>query len=83
MIDAAAAAAVSPASKQARWDHKPVDFSALSFTTKVKLGWENSISVVFFFLPLLVLFLLLLKTHMLLPFFFFFWTAVAKQQNRE
>jgi hypothetical protein len=47
----AAAAAVSPASKQARWDHKPVNFFALSFTTKVKLGWENSICVVFFFPP--------------------------------
>ncbi len=53
-------------SKQARWDHKPVNFFALSFTTQVTLGWENSSCVVFFFLPLLLLFLLLLKTHMLL-----------------
>ncbi len=64
------------ASKQARWDHEPVNFFALSFTTQVKLGWEDSICVVFFFPPSpSPLPPALENAHA--PFFFFFWTAVA------
>jgi hypothetical protein len=76
MIDAATAA-VSPASKQARWDHKPVNLFALSFTTQEKLGWEDSICVGFFFPPSPSHLPPALENAHAPFFFFFFWTAVA------
>jgi hypothetical protein len=76
MIDAATAA-VSPASKQARWDHKPVNLFALSFTTQEKLGGEDSICVGFFFPPSPSHLPPALENAHAPFFFFFFWTAVA------